>query len=192
MTTETAPTSRKRASNPNRGAKPGERRGGRQKGTPNKVTKDIREAIRELLEECAPKMSSWLDAVAKDNPGKALELALRAAEYAVPKLSRAEIKSAGEITLEALVATFDQHPPTHVVTGVPDPKPDQPAEPAVEQGVTLPPPLAATPATPAAQGIPAAVLARDWTPPRRGGSAPAPRAAQSGDSAEPYNPLEPA
>lgn len=57
-TTKTAPASRKRASNPNRGAKKGERRGGRAKGTPNKVTADVRalaqeygaEAIKTLAE----------------------------------------------------------------------------------------------------------------------------------------------
>ncbi len=39
-----------RASNPNRGAKPGERRGGRQKGSVNKVTKAAKEAIAECFE----------------------------------------------------------------------------------------------------------------------------------------------
>jgi hypothetical protein len=33
------------------GSKPGERRGGRQKGTPNKVTRTLKEAILRALEE---------------------------------------------------------------------------------------------------------------------------------------------
>lgn len=33
-----------------RGSKPGERRGGRQKGTPNKATRDIRQAILNVYE----------------------------------------------------------------------------------------------------------------------------------------------
>ena len=33
------------------GSKPGERRGGRQKGTPNKITRTLREAILQALEE---------------------------------------------------------------------------------------------------------------------------------------------
>jgi hypothetical protein len=33
------------------GSKPGERRGGRQKGTPNKVTRTLREAILQALDE---------------------------------------------------------------------------------------------------------------------------------------------
>jgi len=50
-TAETAKGSRKRAANSNRGSKPGERRGGRQKGTPNKATKDIREFAREYTRQ---------------------------------------------------------------------------------------------------------------------------------------------
>lgn len=50
-TAEVASESRKRASNPNRGSKPGERRGGRKKGTPNKATRNIKEAAREYTEQ---------------------------------------------------------------------------------------------------------------------------------------------
>jgi len=42
---------RRQASNPNRGSKPGEKRGGRQKGTPNKVSAPIREAARAFTED---------------------------------------------------------------------------------------------------------------------------------------------
>lgn len=51
MTAETATNSRKRASNPNRGSKPGERRGGRQKGTPNKVTAEVRSLAQKYGEQ---------------------------------------------------------------------------------------------------------------------------------------------
>src|SRR3546814_20190143 len=44
MTTKTVKTSR-------RGSKPGERRGGRQKGTPNKATASIRDIAREYTTE---------------------------------------------------------------------------------------------------------------------------------------------
>ena len=50
MTAKVAPESRKRASNPNRGSKPGERRGGRKKGTPNKATASIKDAAREYTD----------------------------------------------------------------------------------------------------------------------------------------------
>ena len=51
MTAKVEPSSRKRASNPNRGSKPGERRGGRKKGTPNKVTASLKDAAREYTEQ---------------------------------------------------------------------------------------------------------------------------------------------
>jgi hypothetical protein len=41
----------KTAKSSNRGSKPGERRGGRQKGTPNKATASIRDIAREYTEE---------------------------------------------------------------------------------------------------------------------------------------------
>lgn len=50
-TTKVEAASRKRASNPARGAKPGERRGGRQKGTPNKANRTLKEAAREYTEQ---------------------------------------------------------------------------------------------------------------------------------------------
>jgi hypothetical protein len=39
---------------PGGGSKPGERRGGRKVGTPNKVTKDSRERFRKMAEELEP------------------------------------------------------------------------------------------------------------------------------------------
>jgi len=74
-----------------RGAKPGERRGGRSKGTPNKATREFRETVRLLLEKNAQNVSKWLDAVAKKDPAKALDLVTRLAEYAAPKLGRTEL-----------------------------------------------------------------------------------------------------
>ena len=41
----------KRRSNPGRGSKPGERRGGRAKGQPNNVSKTLRELAREYTAE---------------------------------------------------------------------------------------------------------------------------------------------
>ncbi len=157
MTAEVAKSSRRtkpRDKVPSRGSKPGERRGGRAPGTPNVVTKDLRESIRDLLDNAAPKMAGWLNAVAKENPGKALELALRAAEYAVPKLSRQDVNVGGhplEGLLEAIEAgrrraeqciesnvdatpevrriLADALPPSMiVVTGVPDASPSAAAE----------------------------------------------------------------
>lgn len=77
---------------------------GRRAGVPNKVTKDFRLAVNHLLELSSPKMVEWLEAVALGNvedggkrepdPGKALDLMAKLAEYAAPKLARTEVTGA--------------------------------------------------------------------------------------------------
>jgi hypothetical protein len=49
-----------------RGSRPGERRGGRQRGTPNKVTADLKAAILSAFEEVGS--ASYLAKIAKENP----------------------------------------------------------------------------------------------------------------------------
>lgn len=73
---------------------------GRHKGIPNKVTTEFRQVVTNLLEQNAPNVQIWLDQVAKGNihkggrteadPGKALDLLAKLAEYAAPKLARIE------------------------------------------------------------------------------------------------------
>lgn len=79
MTAEVAAGSRK--SNPKRGSKPGERRGGRQKGTPNKLTGQVKEMILQALDEAGG--AAYLLDQAHNNPnafmtlvGKVLPLTL--------------------------------------------------------------------------------------------------------------------
>ena len=64
---------------------------GRQKGTPNKVTSDLREAYRLLAEKNQGNLELWLKQVAQDNPEKALKLFIDLSEYIIPKLNRSEI-----------------------------------------------------------------------------------------------------
>lgn len=59
------PASAKVAANSKRGSKPGERRGGRQKGTPNKLTTTVRQAIIESFNELGGK--DWLKKLAKSD-----------------------------------------------------------------------------------------------------------------------------
>jgi hypothetical protein len=71
--------------------KPGNRASrGRPKGTPNKVTQEFRETVRQLLEANAGNVGRWLDQVAEDDPARALDLLSKLAEYASPKLGRTE------------------------------------------------------------------------------------------------------
>lgn len=88
---------------------------GRVKGTPNKSTRDVREAIARVLQDNAENFAKWLAQVAegikearKDskgkeytvwlaepNPGKAMDIAMNMAEYHIPKLARTEMTGAG-------------------------------------------------------------------------------------------------
>lgn len=71
---------------------------GRKKGVPNKVTTEFRDTVRKLLEDNAKNVGRWLTMVAegdgtergRPDPGKALDLMAKLAEFAAPKLNRTE------------------------------------------------------------------------------------------------------
>lgn len=87
------------------------RYGGRKKGEPNKVTVDVRAAFAGLLESNASKLSGWLARVAKDDPGRALDIVTRLAEYHIPKLSRAEVTGENGKPLEVTIVRYSDAPP---------------------------------------------------------------------------------
>ena len=76
----------------------GRKTGGRKPGSTNKVTREFRETVRQLLEDNADNVGRWLALVAegdgsenaKPQPEKALDLLAKLAEYAAPKLGRTE------------------------------------------------------------------------------------------------------
>lgn len=61
---------------------------GRPKGSPNKATKDVREAIATFAAANVDSMGEWLAEI--EDPAKRLDLYLRALEYHIPKLARQE------------------------------------------------------------------------------------------------------
>ena len=61
--------------------------GGRKKGTPNRITKDLRATLRELADSNADRVAEWLDAVAAKDPAEAFRLYLGLLRYCVPTLS---------------------------------------------------------------------------------------------------------
>lgn len=73
--------------------------GGRQAGTPNKATQEFRATVQALMDENRENVALWLAMVAngdpandvKPDPGKALDLLSKLAEYAAPKLARTEV-----------------------------------------------------------------------------------------------------
>lgn len=90
--------------------------GGRVKGVPNKVTRDFRETVRSLLESNAENVGRWLATVAegdelaelKPDPGKALDLLAKLAEFAAPKLNRTEHVGDGGGPVRVIATSDDQ------------------------------------------------------------------------------------
>lgn len=73
-------------------------RDGRKKGTPNKSTQTFRDTVSKLLEDNSKNVGVWLTRVAEHDPGKALDLMAKLAEYAAPKLSKVEVSGDVEVT----------------------------------------------------------------------------------------------
>jgi hypothetical protein len=69
---------------------------GRPKGSPNKVTQEFRDTVKQLLEDNAENVGIWLTQVAagtedsKPDPKGALDMLSKLAEFASPKLARTE------------------------------------------------------------------------------------------------------
>jgi len=82
---------------------------GLRKGTKNKISHEFRVTVQKLLENNSENVHKWLAQVANGtlrlhegqligdppNPAKALDLIAKLAEYAAPKLTRAEIVPEG-------------------------------------------------------------------------------------------------
>lgn len=90
-----------------------EKLGGRQKGTPNKVTRETKEVIADLLKLTAPIYAELLIEKARSkNTEERVEFMTRfekLIEFDVPKLQRSEIKAEvkTEIT-DSILKAFDQ------------------------------------------------------------------------------------
>lgn len=66
---------------------------GRPKGSQNKDTSAVRQAVAKLLEDYSPKMHGWLDQIAAESPEKAMSLITGLLEYSIPKLQRTDIQN---------------------------------------------------------------------------------------------------
>lgn len=98
-----------------RGRKPGSGTGnprGRPPGIPNRVSKEFKLAILDLLTRNGPKFDKWLQDCAAQDPGKALGLVANLAEFCYAKISRVEMTNPEgetfktELTGEALDAAI--------------------------------------------------------------------------------------
>lgn len=94
------PLKKKRGGLPNGGK-------GRPPGFPNKKTRDMREAMAKFVDGNFDKFQKWIERVAKDDPGKASELYLKAVEFNLPKLVRTELRGNGPgATPTKVIVTF--------------------------------------------------------------------------------------
>lgn len=82
--------------------------GGRARGTPNVVTRDVRQAIAVFAEGNIHRLQEWLDAVAETDPAKAADLFVRLLEYHIPKLARSEVDVRAKTVPERLSAMSEQ------------------------------------------------------------------------------------
>lgn len=73
-------------------------RSGRKPGVPNRTTQSFRETVTKLLEDNSANVGVWLERVSQNDPGKALDLLAKLAEFAAPKLSKVEQTSEVNIT----------------------------------------------------------------------------------------------
>lgn len=77
---------------------------GRPKGIENKVTRDIKEAYRMLIESNLDNLTGWLEMIAAKDPEKAIRIISDLSEYVIPKLARQELTGKdGKDLLEARI-----------------------------------------------------------------------------------------
>jgi hypothetical protein len=63
---------------------------GRKPGSENKISKDTKEAFKQLVESNIDNMTIWVSNIAETDPHKAMTLMLSMAEYFIPKLARVD------------------------------------------------------------------------------------------------------
>lgn len=91
----------------------GKKTGGRAPGTPNKATKQARDAIALFVDGNAHRLTGWLDEVAHGvkgpdgeyvtppNPAKAFDMFQSVVEYHIPKLARTEVDASITANVDA-------------------------------------------------------------------------------------------
>lgn len=76
----------------------GYKTGGREAGTPNKSTKEVKEAFQAMLSNNIDNLEIWLKDIAKENPAKAFGIILKLSEFVLPKMKTIE----GDLKINSL------------------------------------------------------------------------------------------
>lgn len=78
---------------------------GRPKGAKGKTQTDIKNSFQSLIENNLGNIETWLNSVANDNPGKALEIILKMSEFILPKQKAitADVMGNGFLPMQIIV-----------------------------------------------------------------------------------------
>lgn len=68
--------------------------GGKEKGTPNKATKDQRELITKIIDNNIENIQDWIDEVASTDKKRAFDMVKDLMEFSIPKLKSIELTGA--------------------------------------------------------------------------------------------------
>jgi hypothetical protein len=78
---------------------------GRKKGSPNKSTKEIREAYQAFVESNVDEFQNWLAQI--EDPARRFEIILKISDFFLPKMTRTEVTGAdGEDLFKNITFTF--------------------------------------------------------------------------------------
>lgn len=69
-----------------------EKKVGRPAGIPNKTTAEVKLAFSKLVNTNTRNLSKWLERVAVEDPGKAIDLVIKMAAFVIPKLQRSNFE----------------------------------------------------------------------------------------------------
>ena len=83
---------------------------GRPRGAVGKATSTAREAIALFVEGNSDRLTTWLDAIAADNPKDAFTAFMSVVEYHIPKLARQELVGAGGKDLTIQIVKLGDDP----------------------------------------------------------------------------------
>lgn len=84
---------------------------GRPVGSGNRNSAAIKQAYQDLLENNLEEMSGWLQELASQDKGRALDYMLKLSEYILPKLSRQEVTGVdGEDLFKGIKFEFGKLP----------------------------------------------------------------------------------
>jgi hypothetical protein len=81
---------------------------GRPKGSLNRSTEMMKLTIARAVDNTLNTLSADLEKIKKQDPERAIELALKLMEYTLPKLSRTEVKAEVEQRIQQITVNINQ------------------------------------------------------------------------------------